>query len=278
LPALLAVLGDRLAGTRAAWALRRGKFPLLVKLLDARQDLSVQVHPDDDYALAHENGELGKTEMWYVLHAEPGARLILGLQPGTTRVAFREALEAGTLEDVLRYVPVGAGQAVPVPAGTVHALLSGIVVTEIQQNSDTTYRVYDWGRVGADGNPRPLHIEKALDVIAFGEEQPGAAVRLPLSDAAGVMRSELVRSRYFVVEEVSLAPGAAHRGSCDGSTLEIWGCMAGEVAVEWQGQPIVLPAIRYVLLPAALGPFEIVARKPSTCLRVYLPSPSLPIS
>ncbi len=172
LPAIQAALGEKLTGSRAAWALARAKFPLLVKLLDANQDLSVQVHPDDAYALAHEGGELGKTEMWYVLHADPGAELILGVRPGTTREAFRAALEAHRLETVLQRVPIRPGQAVSIPAGTVHALLAGTVMSEIQQNSDATYRVDDWGRVGADGKPRPLQVDKALDVIDFDPPTP----------------------------------------------------------------------------------------------------------
>ncbi len=276
LPEILAGLGERLVGTRAGWALERGRFPLLVKLLDAQQDLSVQVHPGDAYALAHEGGELGKTEMWYVLHADPGAELILGVRPGVTREAFREAVGEGRLEAVLRRMPVRVGQAVDVPAGTVHALLAGTVVTEIQQNSDTTYRVYDWGRVGADGKPRPLHIAKALDVINFAPDalpQPLVAEGREIGGEGRSLRmTELVRNRYFVVEEVELAAGAAYNGLCDGSTLEIWGCVAGEAAVESEGRSTVtLPAIRYILLPAALGAFRVATARPSKCLRAVLP-------
>ena len=203
-----------------------------MKLLDAQQDLSLQVHPDDEYARVHENGELGKTEMWYVLYTDPGASLILGLKPGTTRGAFEEALAANRVEPVLNRVQIRAGQAVDVPTGTVHALLAGTVVAEIQQNSDTTYRVHDWGRVGADGKPRALHIDKALDVSNFGQPAAGIVQPRPISEAAGVARRELVRNRYFVVEEMVLSPGSAFQGCCDGSTLEIWGCMRGEVAIE----------------------------------------------
>ena len=272
LPAILDALGEQLVGSRAGWALARRKFPLLVKLLDARQDLSLQVHPDDEYALVHENGELGKTEMWYVLHTDPGASLILGLKPGTTRRSFEAALAADRVETVLNRVPIAAGQSVAVPTGTVHALLAGTVVAEIQQNSDTTYRVYDWGRLGADGKPRALHIDKALDVSNF--DQPAAGIVQPrlISEAAGVVRRELVRNRYFVVEEIALSPGSAFQGRCDGSTLEIWGCMQGEVAVECDGAAsVTLPAIRFGLLPATLGAFEIAASTPSVCLRAYLP-------
>ena len=279
LPAILDALGERLVGSRAGWALARRKFPLLVKLLDAQQDLSLQVHPDDEYALVHENGELGKTEMWYVLHADPGTSLILGPKPGTTRRSFEEALAADRVETVLNRVPIAAGQSVDVPTGTVHALLAGTVVAEIQQNSDTTYRVYDWGRLGADGKPRALHIDKALDVSNF--DQPAAGIVQPklISEAAGVVRSELVRNRYFVVEEIVLSPGSAFQGRCDGSTLEIWGCMRGKVAIECDAAPLALSAIRFGLLPAALGTFSVAAATtasaaasaPSVCLRAYLP-------
>jgi mannose-6-phosphate isomerase len=270
LPHILAELGERLVGTRAGWALSRGRFPLLVKLLDAHHDLSVQVHPDDAYALEHEGGELGKTEMWYVLHADPGTELILGVQPGTTREAFRKALESGQLADVLRRIPIAAGDAIAVPAGTVHALLAGAVVTEIQQNSDATYRVYDWGRVDAYGKPRPLHVEKALNVIDY-EAAPDVVKPRLLAAQAGLTHSELVRNRYFVVERVALAPGAVFGGYCDGGTLEIWGCMAGQVSIRWAGKPVTLPAVRYVLLPAVLGEFQVAAEASSVCLRIYLP-------
>jgi len=272
LPEILAELGRDLVGEHADWSLARDRFPLLVKLLDANQDLSVQVHPDDTYALAHEGGELGKTEMWYVLHAEPGAELIHGLAGGVTAESLRAALAAGQVEKVLRRTPIGAGQAVSVPAGTVHALLRGVVVAEIQQNSDTTYRVHDWGRLAADGKPRALHVEKALEVIAFGQQPPAIVAPRPLHDCADLVRSELARNRYFVVERVTLARGQEFTGVCDGSTLEIWGCVAGEAVVVWAGGSISLPAIRYALLPAILGEFTVSASAMATCLRVYLPA------
>lgn len=272
LPEILAELGRDLVGEHADWSLARDRFPLLVKLLDANQDLSVQVHPDDTYALAHEGGELGKTEMWYVLYAEPGAELIHGLAGGVTAESLRAALAAGQVEKVLRRTPIGAGQAVSVPAGTVHALLRGVVVAEIQQNSDTTYRVHDWGRLAADGKPRALHVEKALEVIAFGQQPPAIVAPRPLHDCADLVRSELARNRYFVVERVTLARGQEFTGVCDGSTLEIWGCVAGEAVVVWAGGSISLPAIRYALLPAILGEFTVSASAMATCLRVYLPA------
>ncbi len=139
------------------------RFPVLVKLIDAREDLSVQVHPDDAYALAKE-GEYGKTELWYVVEAAPDAELIYGFQAHLTKDEFRRAIEEHTLLDKVRRVPVQAGDVFFIPAGTLHAIGKGLLIAEIQQNSNTTYRVYDYGRVGADGKPRELHIEKALDV------------------------------------------------------------------------------------------------------------------
>ncbi len=147
-------------GTNCA---RFDRFPVLIKLIDARDNLSVQVHPDDTYALAHE-GEYGKTEMWYVVEAEPGAELICGFRREITKEEFRRSVEENTLLDKVNRVPVKTGDVFFIEAGTLHAIGKGILIAEIQQNSNTTYRVYDYGRIGADGKPRELHVEKALDV------------------------------------------------------------------------------------------------------------------
>ena len=140
------------------------KFPLLFKILDANDKLSVQVHPDDEYADKNENGELGKTEMWYVLKAEEGAKLVFGFKPGVTDEMYRKAIGDGTLEELLNYVNVKEGDVFFIEARTVHAIGGGIVIAEMQQNSDTTYRVYDYNRVGADGKKRELHVDKAVAV------------------------------------------------------------------------------------------------------------------
>ena len=271
LPDLVAALGLDLVGRRSAAMLRRGRFPLLIKLLDANRDLSVQVHPDDAYAAAHEGGELGKTEMWYVLHAEPGAELILGLARGVTRVSFEAALRHGALETQLHRVAIAPGDVVFVPAGTVHALLAGAVVAEVQQNSDTTYRVYDWGRLGADGVPRPLHVERALQVIDWQQVDPGKQTPVPLGAPEGVRRSLLVSCDAFVAERVDLGPGAAFQGCCDGSTFEVWGCMQGSCALTATGDMVEAVAVRFVLLPAALGAYTVQSQGGSTLLRVVLP-------
>lgn len=138
-------------------------FPVLNKFIDAKSNLSVQVHPSDEYALAHE-GQYGKTEMWYILDAEEGSRLYMGLNRDMTAEQFSEAIESGNILQCLNAVPVHSGETYFIPSGTLHAIGAGITLFEIQQNSSLTYRVYDYGRLGADGKPRQLHVEKAKAV------------------------------------------------------------------------------------------------------------------
>jgi mannose-6-phosphate isomerase len=259
-------LGLDLIGTYCAWAHERGKFPLLVKLLDANRPLSVQVHPDDQYALEHEGNELGKTEMWVVLHAEPGAELILGVRAGTTKQAFGQAILDGELERFLHTFPVKTGDHVCVPAGSVHAIMDGLIIAEIQQNSDTTYRVYDWNRVGVEGKSRPLHIEKALDVINFDQVGPSLAAPELIGASAGISRSLLCQNQYFITERVEMTPGSAYTGKCDGASLEIWGGANGTVQING----VTLDAFRFALLPAAMGDFEVTAAEDVSLLRTYV--------
>lgn len=259
-------LGLDLIGRRNGWAQQRHKFPLLIKLLDAHDKLSVQVHPDDAYAQAHEGNELGKTEMWVILHADPGARLIVGLRAGTDRRAFRQALDEGTLLQRLHTIAVAAGDFICVPSGTVHAILGGVLIAEIQQNSNTTYRIYDWDRPAND-QARPLHIEQALAVIDFDHTiEPALRPPALISDQDGVKRWRLCRNRYFTTERVEFAEGATYSGSLDGDTLEIWGVIAGDIEVNG----VALAAVRFTLLPAALGPYRVTTFSGATCLRVYV--------
>ena len=265
LTAVHAALGLDLIGVNNAWAQARSKFPLLIKLIDAAQPLSVQVHPDDAYALAHEDNELGKTEMWYVLHAEPGADLVLGVTAGTTRETFRQSLLAGGLDLCLHHISARTGDHFCVPAGALHAIMSGLIMAEVQQNSNATYRVYDWNRLGADGKPRSMHVEKALDVIDFSVVEPGVCLPEPISEEGGCRRVLLCRNRYFTAERVELEPGAAYRGNCDGSTMEVWGVLNGHAEVAGEQ----LDAVRFALLPAALGQFVVTSTSGSTLLRSY---------
>lgn len=160
LPEVLALWGDEALGRYAA---AFPYFPVLIKLIDARDRLSVQVHPRNDYALRVE-GEFGKTEMWYVVDCEPGARLIYGFTRPLDKEEFRRRIEDNTLDEVCNDVSVKKGDVFFIDAGTLHAIGKGILIAEVQQNSNTTYRVSDYGRLGADGKPRQLHIDKAVDV------------------------------------------------------------------------------------------------------------------
>lgn len=270
LPDVLALWGARLVGTFASPSdLRR--FPLLVKLIDARDRLSVQVHPDDDYARIHA-GETGKSEMWYVVAADPGASLVLGVRPGVGRDAFRQALAAGTCEDLLQVVPVSAGDAVNIPARLVHAIGRGLVICEIQQSSDTTYRVFDYNRTDAAGRLRPLHVEAALDVIDFNNcsgvsRLAGLALPMGLPDvaagpASGVAGRLLVLNRYFRVEEMTLDEGGTWTWTGDGSRPLLATVLAGTGTLQAAQDGIVHPlsAGGSFLLPADLGPCRIGGR------------------
>lgn len=171
-------------------------FPVLVKLIDAKNDLSVQVHPNDEYAHKYENDN-GKTEMWYVIDAAPDSELIYGFNEELSKEDFRKAIENNTLMEKLRRVPVKQGDVFFIEPGTLHAIGKGILIAEIQQSSNVTYRVYDYGRLGADGKPRPLHIEKALEVTntkPLDPERPVYGLELD-----GVVTQLLADCQYFNV-------------------------------------------------------------------------------
>jgi mannose-6-phosphate isomerase len=179
-------------------------FPLLVKVIDAREHLSVQVHPNNGNA-ALVGGE-PKTEMWYVLHADPGTKVFAGLRDGIDREQFLAALNENRLDEVLRTVPVSAGDVVFVPGGRVHAIDAGCFLLEIQQNSNTTYRVYDWGRAGSEGRPRELHVEKALQVIDWHDSRdpkvaPGPSVARGANSLRTALECDLFRCEHAVIRE-----------------------------------------------------------------------------
>lgn len=176
-----------------------GKFPLLIKFIDAKKNLSVQVHPDDDFARTHENGQNGKSEMWYVLDAQKGAKLVYGLQHDCTEQELRQAIADGTLMNHLQQVPIRKDDLFFIRAGTIHAIGAGALVAEIQENSNLTYRLYDYDRVGKDGQKRELHIDKALQVANL---QSSAEPRQPLrvlKYRQGVASELLTRCKYFEV-------------------------------------------------------------------------------
>ena len=188
--------GKKVLGTNCE---RFEDFPILTKFIDAQDNLSIQVHPDNEYALKNE-GQYGKTEMWYVLDCVPGAYLYYGFTHEISKEEFAERIKNNTLTEVLNAVPVHKGDCFFIPSGTLHTICQGIVVAEVQQNSNVTYRVYDYGRVGADGKPRALHIEKALDVTRRTPPQKHD------------FGSHLAQCEYFTVD--------AKKGAFDGAADE----------------------------------------------------------
>lgn len=183
---------------------RFGVFPTLVKLINAKTPLSLQVHPDDNYALQHE-GTLGKTEMWHILSAADNAYIYLGFNKAVTKQQFTQALRDKTLCSLLNKVTVKAGDTYLVPSGTIHAIGAGVTLIEVQQNSDVTYRVFDYDRMGVDGKPRPLHVDKALDVLDFGKYDVPDPARKGLLGACKYFTARRVSAHATVFEADSFA-------------------------------------------------------------------------
>jgi len=203
-----------------------GHFPLLIKFLDAAQDLSVQVHPDAAYAAGHPGAAL-KSEAWFILHAEPGAKIYKGVKPGVTKEQFAAALQSGAVEPLLNAIKVRAGDCHYLQSGTVHALGAGLLVAEVQTPSDTTFRVFDWNRLTADGKPRTLHIEEALACIDFSPP-----VEAPLSGSARGTR--LAECEHFTIDRVSM--GQNQQQALDGE-MAVWIVLAGQGVVTCEGFP-----------------------------------------
>ncbi|HEY8296701.1 MAG TPA: type I phosphomannose isomerase catalytic subunit [Candidatus Baltobacteraceae bacterium] len=187
-------------------------FPILTKIIDARASLSVQVHPDDAYAQRVEHQPNGKTECWYIMHAEPNAQLVLGWSRETDRREYERRVADGSLGEILRHVAVKAGDAFYLPAGTLHAIGAGIVLFETQQASDLTYRIFDWNRTGTDGKPRELHVQKAGDVLDYHQSFASAIEELSYA-YEGFARTMLIAEPRFVVERISATETAAVLGT-----------------------------------------------------------------
>jgi mannose-6-phosphate isomerase len=232
-----------------------GRFPLLYKFIDANLDLSVQVHPDDALALEFDEPDVGKTEMWYVIASPPGGNLIFELNADATAEAFRGAVDSGSFEPLMVRVPVCAGDALFVAPGTVHAICEGIVLAEIQQNSDLTYRVYDWGRVGDDGRPRALHIEKAVTAISFGHEPEGCVRPLSLP-AEGASREILAACKYFATEKIEV-DGIWSDDIPDGGTFRILSAVGGSGSIESCGVTERFVMGNTFIVPASAGTYAI---------------------
>ncbi len=191
------------------------EFPILIKFIDAMKSLSVQVHPDDEYSRIHENDN-GKTEMWYILGADEGAGIYCGLSRDTTREEFAAKIADGTVEELLNFIPVKEGDCYLIEAGTVHAIGAGCVICEVQQSSNATYRVYDYNRRDANGNLRPLHIEKALDVINF-KKFDDPTVREEAKAVEGGKIKTITKCKFFDSKKLSLS-GTYRTKNCESFT------------------------------------------------------------
>jgi mannose-6-phosphate isomerase len=229
-------------------------FPLLAKILTAEEWLSVQVHPNDEQALELEGEPRGKTEAWYVLAAAPGATLVKAIKPGTTREVMAEAIRTHTLEPLLVYEAVGPGDVLYVSAGTIHALGPGLVIYEIQQSSDTTYRLYDWGRLDLNGQPRPLHIDKGVavsNVESVPEIKRTADNTLPVVDVA--------QGPYFTTVLHQLNPRNGPRITLDThrTQFHILTCIDGSAAVSAGETELTLNPAETALIPASLGGYHL---------------------
>ena len=232
-------------------------FPLLIKFIDANDRLSVQVHPDNEYAREEKN-EYGKTEMWYILEAKPGAKLIYGLKNGTTEETLARAIENSQLELYLNEIEVKKGDIFFIPAGTVHAIGEGILLAEIQQNSDTTYRLYDWDRKGEDGTGRELHIEKALAVIDFNKKINPTHSRPLVKDNGDYTRAFLAACPYFVTEKINTK--TAYQLNLSGDRFYILINLAGEGDLICANKNYQLYPGKTYFLPAGLEKVQISGR------------------
>jgi mannose-6-phosphate isomerase len=245
-------------------------FPLLVKFLFVEDKLSVQVHPDDDYAARHEQaaGGRGKTEMWYVVRARAGSEVMVGLKPGVDREKFAHAIHDGTVEECLRHIRLRAGDAIFVPAGTAHTIGPGFVLCEIQEHSDLTYRVYDYNRRDAEGRARELHIEKALETIRFGE-QKGGKIEPVRIERDSLTTTYFAACRYFVTEEWEFNKNLSRRVSPKRFELLIF--LEGNGEIHWDGEQVEYGPAQVWLVPAALGTYELRPKSHSEVLRTYVP-------
>jgi len=254
LPQLIQKFGRQLVG-KSLSEKDVSKFPLLVKFIDANDRLSVQVHPDDAYAQLHEN-EYGKNETWYIIYAHPGSKIVYGVKPGTTKDIFARAISENRVEEYLRYIEVFPGDVFNVPAGLLHAIGEGIVLAEIQQNSNSTYRVYDYNRLDKNGNKRPLHIQKALDVIDFelsGRIEKSKGLEIKIGRCS--IKKYLVANKYYSIELYDIKEKTEE--IADGSKFYIYVFVDGEGKINYESGSIQVKCGESILIPATMGAYSL---------------------
>lgn len=260
---LLRQYGSELLGRQSGMR----QFPLLIKYLDAHDWLSLQVHPNDQQARQYHPEEQGKTEAWVIIDARPDSRICAGLQAGVTAQDLREALQRGRVEECLHIIGVRPGDCVYVPAGTVHALGPGIVLAEIQQQSNLTFRLYDWGRLGTDGQPRPVHLEESLACTDFARGPVQPVRPQPLCDQQHPFE-ELVRCPYFVIRRHTAISSFEIRGQ---GSFRIIMTLSGRAVLQAAGATVRLQPGSTVLVPADCAAFQIVPETRTTLLEVLQP-------
>jgi len=243
------------------------QFPLLIKFLDANDWLSLQVHPDDRLAKSYDPSENGKTEAWVILDSKPESRICAGLKAGVTAEQLRQALSSGEIESCLNIIPVNAGDCIFVPAGTVHALGPGIVLAEVQQQSNLTFRLYDWGRVDASGKPRPIHIEESLACTDFRRGPVFPSKPIPLPDQTHTAE-ELVRSDYFVIRRHRFSEPV--RIEAD-DRFRILISLQGDAHISTTAGTATLFMGSTVLLPACAENTVVSPKNPAVMLEVFCP-------
>jgi mannose-6-phosphate isomerase len=264
-------LDETLLGAQATRIFGR-RFPLLAKFIDANAKLSVQVHPNDAYAAACEQGMLGKTECWYILAADAGASIVHGFKVATSRAAVQQAIEQNRLESLLHEEIVFPGDVIFVPAGTVHAIGGGIMLYELQEYSNLTYRMYDYGRLTASGASRELHIERSLDVAHYDASPTVKVQAVPLVHDAHYNERCLVACPYFVMREVSLASNGYMKNETAESCV-ILTSLNADMLIRYGDtleQAETLTRGETMVLPAALGAYCIEGV--GTFLRSYVPA------
>jgi mannose-6-phosphate isomerase len=242
----------------------RGRFPLLLKFLDASQVLSVQVHPDDTMGATLSPPDLGKTEAWYVIDATPDAKIFAGLKSGVTRQDLKAAIEKGETEEVLHSFTPAAGDCVFIEAGTVHAIGAGLLVCEIQQASDTTFRLFDWDRVGNDGQPRPLHVQQGLQAINFELGPIAAAVATSVDEH----RENLVTCDKFILDRSQISSPQTLGG--DGK-FRIIAVIDGTVSLSNDPCSQPMSVGQSALIPACCDSIAVTPTGPATILEIRLP-------
>lgn len=232
-------------------------FPILIKLIDAKDNLSVQVHPDNEYALKNE-GEYGKTEMWYIVDCEPDSHLLYGFDHTITKEEFARRIADNTLLEVTNKVPVKKGDVFFIEAGTLHAIGKGILIAEIQQNSNTTYRIYDYGRVGNDGKPRELHVDKALDVTELTPPAKGTGPQGSLEFFDGFSKQGLASCEYFTTSEITIQTTA--KLIVDKTSFVHLLCIEGNLTFASENGDETLTKGESMFLPAGFGIFTLAGK------------------